>query len=321
MRVRDVTVGVVLAVAGSTWGYSALSKTVTLSLDGQSEQVSAFGGTVGDVNDRSGDGAGRSRDHLDRGDESIPLARNGLDEHGRIRGIAKRLPDLADGGVDAGLDVDEFAELYTKDMHVREYLSGFVPSAGVATAIVTPLTEPPEGASPLQAMEHRLRTVEGAAAYSLRSHTVEPVFAAQMRRFGVEAPAGTPGDLVRGLALDIRGRIPADRPGVVLVASGGERVTLVAYTHQTVTDKQQLLRELLEIREQGFAVTENQYETGLRGISVPIKSRHGNLVGALSVSMLISACSKADASAKSGRHCRRPRTLRCSLARANVSPE
>ena len=40
---------VVLAVAGSTWGYSALSKTVTLSLDGKSEQVTAFGGTVGDV--------------------------------------------------------------------------------------------------------------------------------------------------------------------------------------------------------------------------------------------------------------------------------
>lgn len=58
------------------------------------------------------------------------------------------------------------------------------------------------------------------------------------------------------------------------------------------------LRELLEIREQGFALTENQYETGLRGISVPIKSRHGKLVGALSVSMLISTCSKAEASAK-----------------------
>jgi resuscitation-promoting factor RpfB len=40
---------VVLAVAGTTWGYSALSKTVTLSLDGKSEKVTAFGGTVGDV--------------------------------------------------------------------------------------------------------------------------------------------------------------------------------------------------------------------------------------------------------------------------------
>jgi len=40
---------VVLAVAGSTWGYSALSKTVTLSLDGKTHDVTAFGGTVGDV--------------------------------------------------------------------------------------------------------------------------------------------------------------------------------------------------------------------------------------------------------------------------------
>ena len=40
---------VVLAVAGSTWGYSALSKSVTLTLDGESEQVTVFGGTVGDV--------------------------------------------------------------------------------------------------------------------------------------------------------------------------------------------------------------------------------------------------------------------------------
>lgn len=35
---------------------------------------------------------------------------------------------------------------------------------------------PPEGASALEAMEHRLRTREGAEAYARRSHTVEPVF-------------------------------------------------------------------------------------------------------------------------------------------------
>ena len=40
---------VVLAVAGSTWGYTALSKSVTVTLDGKSQEVSAFGGTVGDV--------------------------------------------------------------------------------------------------------------------------------------------------------------------------------------------------------------------------------------------------------------------------------
>jgi transposase len=35
---------------------------------------------------------------------------------------------------------------------------------------------PPAGASPMEAMEHRLRTPEGAADYAKRGHTVEPVF-------------------------------------------------------------------------------------------------------------------------------------------------
>jgi uncharacterized protein YabE (DUF348 family) len=40
---------VVAAVAGTTVGYAALSKDVTLTLDGRTEQVSAIGDTVGDV--------------------------------------------------------------------------------------------------------------------------------------------------------------------------------------------------------------------------------------------------------------------------------
>ena len=43
---------------------------------------------------------------------------------------------------------------------------------------------------------------------------------------GIEAPAGTSGDLVRSLALDVRGRLAG--AGAVLVAAGGDRVTLVA---------------------------------------------------------------------------------------------
>ena len=35
---------------------------------------------------------------------------------------------------------------------------------------------PPDNATTLEAMEHRLRTPQGAAAYATRSHTVEPVF-------------------------------------------------------------------------------------------------------------------------------------------------
>jgi uncharacterized protein YabE (DUF348 family) len=45
---------VVLAVAGTTVGYAALNKSVTLSLDGRSQSVTALGGTVGDVLDSEG---------------------------------------------------------------------------------------------------------------------------------------------------------------------------------------------------------------------------------------------------------------------------
>jgi resuscitation-promoting factor RpfB len=45
---------VVLAVAGTTYGYASLSKSVTLSLDGRSQQVTSLGGTVGDVLDAQG---------------------------------------------------------------------------------------------------------------------------------------------------------------------------------------------------------------------------------------------------------------------------
>src|SRR5262249_42311418 len=43
---------------------------------------------------------------------------------------------------------------------------------------------PPADASPLMAMEHRLRTAEGAAAYALRSQTVEPVFGSIKQNLG-----------------------------------------------------------------------------------------------------------------------------------------
>ncbi|MGH9157220.1 MAG: transposase [Acidimicrobiales bacterium] len=57
-----------------------------------------------------------------------------------------------------------------------------------ATEMGTTSGPPPEGASALEAMEHRLRTTEGAAAYARRSCTIEPVFGQAkenrgMRRF------------------------------------------------------------------------------------------------------------------------------------------
>ncbi len=45
---------VILAVAGTTWGYASLSTSVTLSLDGKSQEVTAMGDTVADVLESEG---------------------------------------------------------------------------------------------------------------------------------------------------------------------------------------------------------------------------------------------------------------------------
>jgi alanyl-tRNA synthetase len=67
---------------------------------------------------------------------------------------------------------------------------------------------------------------------------------------GVEAPAGTAGDLLRGLALDIRGRLTG--PGAVLVAAGGDRVSLVAAVNDGGRERGLSAHELL--REAAGAV-------------------------------------------------------------------
>ena len=46
---------------------------------------------------------------------------------------------------------------------------------------------PPEDATPLEAMEHRLRTTDGAAAYAHRGHLIEPVFGDRKENRGYRA--------------------------------------------------------------------------------------------------------------------------------------
>jgi transposase len=46
---------------------------------------------------------------------------------------------------------------------------------------------PPQDASPLEAMEHRLRTTDGAAAYAHRGHLIEPVFGDRKENRGYRA--------------------------------------------------------------------------------------------------------------------------------------
>lgn len=82
------------------------------------------------------------------------------------------------------------------------------------------------------------------------------------------------------------------------LAAALDKMKLIPHTHLTITSKAELYEELMEVRRQGFCVTEGQYEIGLRGVSVPVKNRQGVIVGALGMAMGVATCSKAEAVAR-----------------------
>jgi IclR family transcriptional regulator, pca regulon regulatory protein len=61
-------------------------------------------------------------------------------------------------------------------------------------------------------------------------------------------------------------------------------VELVALTPRTVTDPAKLRSTLTRIRNQGFAVVDQELEEGLRSMAVPIRDGAGTVVAAMNVS-------------------------------------
>jgi IclR family transcriptional regulator, pca regulon regulatory protein len=70
---------------------------------------------------------------------------------------------------------------------------------------------------------------------------------------------------------------------------------LVRFTDYTTTDPEKLFNEIITIRERGYDFTENLFELGLRGISVGLVNRQGEMRAAIGVSMSSSACSRQEA--------------------------
>lgn len=73
---------------------------------------------------------------------------------------------------------------------------------------------------------------------------------------------------------------------------------LKRYTAHTVTGVRAFRTAIRRAAVQGFVLLENQYEIGLRGISVPLRSSSGEVVGAISVSSTIASASTAAAQAR-----------------------
>jgi len=73
---------------------------------------------------------------------------------------------------------------------------------------------------------------------------------------------------------------------------------LRAYTTHTIASKDRLRVELARIRQQGWAISEQQLELNHRGVAVPLIDRHSALVGALNVTMPMGNESTEDAATR-----------------------
>jgi IclR family pca regulon transcriptional regulator len=61
-------------------------------------------------------------------------------------------------------------------------------------------------------------------------------------------------------------------------------VRLLPLTRRTITDAECLRAELMQVREQGWAIVDEELEEGLRSIAAPIRDAHGQVIAAANVS-------------------------------------
>ena len=100
--------------------------------------------------------------------------------------------------------------------------------------------------------------------------------------------------MTTGFVLGARVPAPLTSPGLVLLAHKDddeavrnwlETTALAPFTPHTLTNKVRLHEKIRQARADGFAVIEQQLQVGVRGIAVPMKDRHGQVVAALSTNM------------------------------------
>ena len=88
-------------------------------------------------------------------------------------------------------------------------------------------------------------------------------------------------------------RVPAQTTagGMMMLAAQGEQANeewlattkLKPFTAFTITNKDVMAREMARIREQGWALSEQQLDLAYRGVAVALRDRKGDTVAALSV--------------------------------------
>jgi len=96
-----------------------------------------------------------------------------------------------------------------------------------------------------------------------------------MSRVGQSAPT-----YCTGLGKTLLAYLPADRVNDIL-----KRGKVIKFTERTITRRPDLDRELASIRENGFAIDNEEHEIGVRCVAAPVRDNHGGVCAAVSVSV------------------------------------
>lgn len=62
------------------------------------------------------------------------------------------------------------------------------------------------------------------------------------------------------------------------------RISLQRYTDKTITDKDSLKKCISKVRQQGYAISDEELDSGLRSLAVPAFDANGKLLGAINIS-------------------------------------
>ncbi len=138
--------------------------------------------------------------------------------------------------------------------------------------------------------------------------TGESVYASVLEKQEVVFIAKTPSTRVMTSSFDLGSRAPAQlsSTGIMQLALQPDEdveaalaaTPLIPFTPYTFTNTADIYREIERARTDGYAVIEQQLHIGIRGIAVPLKNRHGVLIGALSVSVPMANESQEQARAR-----------------------
>jgi len=106
--------------------------------------------------------------------------------------------------------------------------------------------------------------------------------------------ARVPTRRIMTVAVSVGTRFPAYATSmgrVLLAAQSGEWLSgylastrLRPLTSRTITDPDMLLRELRRVRDQGWALVDQELEDGLRSVAAPLRNAQGTVVAAINVS-------------------------------------